>query len=55
MSAVVRITFITLIVSVNIVSAQQVILEMTEAGFDLTDEPTTLNDQYLLQFKKKSQ
>ncbi|KHE93882.1 MAG: class I SAM-dependent methyltransferase [Candidatus Scalindua rubra] len=37
------------------VSAQQVIIEMTEAGFELTDEPTTLYDQYLLIFKKRSQ
>ena len=37
------------------VSVQQVIVEMTEAGFELTDEPTTLYDQYLLIFKKISQ
>ncbi len=34
------------------VSAQQVIIEMTEADFELKDEPTTLYDQYLLVFKK---
>ncbi len=37
------------------VSMQQVITEMAEAGFNLTDEPTTLYDQYLLIFKKTSQ
>ena len=37
------------------VSAQQVIIEMTEAGFVLKEEPTTLYDQYLLIFKKSSQ
>ena len=37
------------------VSAQQVIIEMTEAGFRLEEEPTTLYDQYLLIFKKTSQ
>jgi predicted methyltransferase len=37
------------------VSAQQVIIEMTEAGFQLDAEPTTLYDQYLLIFKKTSQ
>ncbi|MHC4322527.1 MAG: class I SAM-dependent methyltransferase [Planctomycetota bacterium] len=37
------------------VSAQQVIIEMTEAGFELDVEPTTLYDQYLLVFKKTSQ
>ncbi|MBC8555337.1 MAG: methyltransferase domain-containing protein [Candidatus Brocadiales bacterium] len=37
------------------VSVQQVIAEMTEAGFNLMDEPTTLYDQYLLIFKKTSQ
>lgn len=37
------------------VSAQQVIIEMTEAGFELMAEPTTLYDQYLLIFKKSSQ
>jgi ubiquinone/menaquinone biosynthesis C-methylase UbiE len=37
------------------VSAQQVIIEMTEAGFELKEEPTTLYDQYLLIFKKSSQ
>ncbi len=36
------------------VSAQQVIIEMTETGFELADEPTTLYDQYLLIFKKIS-
>jgi predicted methyltransferase len=36
------------------VSEQQVIAEMTEAGFRLEDEPTTLFDQYLLNFKKVS-
>jgi predicted methyltransferase len=34
------------------VSAQQVIIEMTEAGFKLKDEPTTMFDQYLLTFQK---
>jgi ubiquinone/menaquinone biosynthesis C-methylase UbiE len=34
------------------VSAQQVIKEMAEAGFELTEEPTTLYDQYLIIFKK---
>ncbi len=34
------------------VSAQQVIIEMTEAGFGLMDEPTNLYDQYLIIFKK---
>ena len=37
------------------VSAQQVIREMVEAGFELKDEPTTLFDQYLLIFRKISQ
>ncbi len=37
------------------VSAQQVIIEMAEAGFELKEEPTTLYDQYLLLFKKTSQ
>ncbi len=37
------------------VSTQQVIIEMTESGFELTDEPTTLYDQYLIIFKKTSQ
>lgn len=37
------------------VSAKQVIIEMTEAGFELDAEPTTLYDQYLLIFKKTSQ
>ena len=37
------------------VSEQQVIVEMTEAGFRLKDESTTLFDQYLLIFKKGSQ
>ncbi|MCR4289733.1 MAG: class I SAM-dependent methyltransferase [Candidatus Scalindua sp.] len=37
------------------VSAQQVIKEMEEAGFELTEEPTTLYDQYLILFNKKSQ
>jgi len=37
------------------VSAQQVIIEMTEAGFKLDAEPTTVYDQYLLIFKKSSQ
>lgn len=37
------------------VSAQQVIIEMTEAGFQLDTEPTTIYDQYLLIFKKTSQ
>ena len=37
------------------VSAQQVIREMVEAGFELKDEPTALYDQYLLIFKKASQ
>ncbi len=32
------------------VSAQQVIIEMTEAGFELTEEPTTVYDQYLIIF-----
>ncbi len=36
------------------VSAQQVIIEMAEAGFELTEGPTTLYDQYLLIFKKIS-
>ena len=34
------------------VSAQQVIIEMVEAGVGLKDEPTTLFDQYLIIFKK---
>ncbi|MDR4506477.1 MAG: class I SAM-dependent methyltransferase [Candidatus Scalindua sp.] len=34
------------------VSEEQVIVEMTEAGFNLKDKPTTLYDQYLLTFKK---
>ncbi len=34
------------------VSAQQVILEMAEAGFLLDAEPTTIYDQYLIIFKK---
>jgi len=34
------------------IPAQQVIAEMTEAGFILDEEPTTLFDQYLLIFKK---
>ncbi len=37
------------------VSAQQVIIEMAEAGFGLMEESTTLNDQYLIIFKKSSQ
>ncbi len=39
------------------VSEQQVIIEMTEAGFELEleVEPTTLYDQYLLTFRKKPQ
>ncbi len=37
------------------VSAQQVIIEMAEAGFQLSTEPTTVYDQYLLIFTKKSQ
>ena len=37
------------------VSAQQVIIEMREAGFELMAEPTTVYDQYLLIFKKSSQ
>ena len=37
------------------VSAQQVVIEMTEAGFQLDAEPTTIYDQYLLIFKKSSQ
>ncbi len=37
------------------VSAQQIIIEMTEAGFQLDAEPTTIYDQYLLIFKKSSQ
>ena len=37
------------------VSAQQVIIEMTKAGFQLDAEPTTIYDQYLLIFKKTSQ
>jgi predicted methyltransferase len=37
------------------VSAQQVIVEMTEAGFQLDAEPTTVYDQYLITFKKTSQ
>ena len=37
------------------VSAQQVVIEMTEVGFELMAEPTTLYDQYLLIFKKSSQ
>ncbi len=36
------------------VSEQQVIAEMTEAGFRLEDGPTTLFDQYLLIFKTGS-
>jgi len=36
------------------VSAQQVIIEMAEAGFQLDAEPTTIYDQYLLIFKKSS-
>jgi predicted methyltransferase len=37
------------------VSAQQVVIEMAEAGFQLDAEPTTIYDQYLLIFKKSSQ
>ncbi len=37
------------------VSAEQVIIEMAEAGFMLMEEPTTLYDQYLIIFKKTSQ
>jgi hypothetical protein len=37
------------------IPAQQVIAEMTEAGFKLDEEPTTLLDQYLLIFKKVPQ
>ena len=37
------------------VSAQQVIIEMAEAGFQIDAEPTTIYDQYLLIFKKSSQ
>ena len=37
------------------VSAKQVIIEMTEAGFELMDEPTNLYDQYLIIFKKTFQ
>ena len=37
------------------VSAQQVVIEMTEACFQLDAEPTTIYDQYLLIFKKSSQ
>ena len=37
------------------VSAQQVIIEMTDAGFQLDAEPTTIYDQYLIIFKKTSQ
>ena len=37
------------------VSAQQVVIEMTEAGFQLDAEPTTIYDQYLIIFKKTSQ
>ena len=37
------------------VSAQQVVIEMTEACFQLDAEPTTIYDQYLLIFKKISQ
>ncbi len=37
------------------VSAQQVIIEMAESGFQLDAEPTTLYDQYLIIFKKTSQ
>ena len=37
------------------VSEQQVIAEMTEAGFKLDVEPTTIYDQYLLIFKRTSQ
>jgi len=37
------------------VSAQQVIIEMTEAGFELVVEPTTLYEQYLILFRKISQ
>ena len=37
------------------VSAQQVVIEMTEAGFQLDAEPTTLYGQYLIIFKKLSQ
>ncbi len=36
------------------VSAQQVIREMVEAGFELSEESTTLFYQYLLTFKKVS-
>lgn len=36
------------------VSAQQVIIEMTEAGFELVAEPTTLYEQYLILFRKTS-
>ncbi len=36
------------------VSAQQVIIEMAEAGFELRYKPSILYDQYLLIFKKKS-
>jgi predicted methyltransferase len=37
------------------VSAQQIIIEMTEAGFQLDAEPTTIYDQYLIIFRKTSQ
>ncbi len=37
-----------------IVPAQQVIAEMTEAGFKLYGGPTMIYDQYLLTFKKVS-
>ena len=37
------------------VPVQQVTAEMTEAGFKLDEEPTTLLDQYLLIFKKVPQ
>lgn len=37
------------------VSDQQVIREMTEAGFHLDTMPTTLYEQYLIVFKKTSQ
>ncbi|GAX62465.1 SAM-dependent methyltransferase [Candidatus Scalindua japonica] len=37
------------------VSSEQVIMEMVKAGFELTDEPTTCYDQYLLVFKKVPQ
>ncbi len=34
------------------VSAQRIIIEMAESGFQLDAEPTTLYDQYLIIFKK---